>query len=259
MQGGLLDALPPWGLLVAIVLFVLICVEGGYRLGNYWLSRSNNEKEAPVGAMVGSTLGLLALLMAFTFGLASERYDARRQMLLDEANAIGTAYLRAEMLPDRREEIRVLLRDYVDTRLDAAETGRVAEGIRQSEQMQNQLWTHAVALGEAHPSSIVVGLFIQSLNEVIDIHANRIAVGVRNRIPGGIWVALFAIAALSLAAMGYHAALAGTSRSLAVLAVAFTFSLVIGVIADLDSPLEGFLTTNQQALIDLQQSMKPAK
>jgi hypothetical protein len=82
-----------------------------------------------------------------------------------------------------------------------------------------------VALGEAHPSSIVVGLFIQSLNEVIDIHANRIAVGVRNRIPGGIWVALFAIAALSLAAMGYHAALAGPSRSLAVLAVAFTLRI----------------------------------
>jgi len=257
MQVGLLDALPLWGLFLAIVALVLISIEGGYRLGNYRRSRSNTEKEAPVGAMVGSTLGLLAFFLAFTFGLAANRFDTRRQVLLDEANAIGTAYLRAGMLPDRREEIRVLLRDYVDTRLNAAQSGRIAEGIRRSEQLQEQLWTQAVALGETHPTSIVVGLFVQSLNEVIDLHAKRVAVGVRNRIPGVIWVALFAIAVLSLTAMGYHAGLAATSRSPAVLVVAFTFSAVIGVIADLDRPQDGFLTTSQQAMIDLQQSMKP--
>ena len=257
MQVGLLDALPLWGLFLAIVALVLISIEGGYRLGNYRRSRSNTEKEAPVGAMVGSTLGLLAFFLAFTFGLAANRFDTRRQVLLDEANAIGTAYLRAGMLPDRREEIRVLLRDYVDTRLNAVQSGRIAEGIRRSEQLQEQLWTQAVALGETHPTSIVVGLFVQSLNEVIDLHAKRVAVGVRNRIPGVIWVALFAIAVLSLTAMGYHAGLAATSRSPAVLVVAFTFSAVIGVIADLDRPQDGFLTTSQQAMIDLQQSMKP--
>jgi len=257
MQVGLLDALPLWGLFLAIVALVLISIEGGYRLGNYRRSRSITEKEAPVGAMVGSTLGLLAFFLAFTFGLAANRFDTRRQVLLDEANAIGTAYLRAGMLPDRREEIRVLLRDYVDTRLNAAQSGRIAEGIRRSEQLQEQLWTQAVALGETHPTSIVVGLFVQSLNEVIDLHAKRVAVGVRNRIPGVIWVALFAIAVLSLTAMGYHAGLAATSRSPAVLVVAFTFSAVIGVIADLDRPQDGFLTTSQQAMIDLQQSMKP--
>jgi len=257
MQGGLLDALPLWGLFLAIMALVLISIEGGYRLGNYRRSRSSLEKEAPVGAMVGSTLGLLAFFLAFTFGLAANRFDTRRQVLLDEANAIGTAYLRAGMLPDRREEIRVLLRDYVDTRLNAAQSGRIAEGIRRSEQLQEQLWTQAVALGETHPTSIVVGLFVQSLNEVIDLHAKRVAVGVRNRIPGVIWVALFAIAVLSLTAMGYHAGLAATSRSPAVLVVAFTFSAVIGVIADLDRPQDGFLTTSQQAMIDLQQSMKP--
>ena len=259
MQGGLLDALPLWGLFLAIVALVLISIEGGYRLGNYRRSRSNTEKEAPVGAMVGSTLGLLAFFLAFTFGFAADRFDTRRQVLLDEANAIGTAYLRAGMLPDRREEIRVLLRDYVDTRLNAAQSGRIAEGIRRSEQLQEQLWTQAVALGETHPTSIVVGLFVQSLNEVIDLHAKRVAVGVRNRIPGVIWVALFAIAVLSLTAMGYHAGLAATSRSPAVLVVAFTFSAVIGVIADLDRPQDGFLRTSQQAMIDLQQSMKTPK
>ena len=212
-----------------------------------------------MGAMVGATLGLLAFMLAFTFGSAAERYDSRRQLLLDEANAIGTTYLRAGMLPERREEVRKLLRDYVDTRLQAVESKRIAEGIRRSEQLQEQLWAQAVTLGERHPTSIVVGLFVQSLNEVIDVHAKRVTVGVRNRIPGAIWLALLAVAVLALAAMGYHAGLAGPNRSLAQVAVALTFSVVIALIGDLDRPQEGTLTVSQQALVDLRQSMEGSR
>jgi hypothetical protein len=247
-SSGPLDALPLWGLFLAILLLVLLSVEGGYRLGIYRRSRSEEEKEAPVGAMVGATLGLLAFILAFTFGLAAARFDTRRQVLLDEANAIGTTY--------RREAIRSLLRDYVDVRLEAVRSGNVTEGIRRSEHLHDQLWAQAVAIGETHPMSIVVGLFVQSLNEVIDLHAKRVTAGLRNRIPGAIWVALFAVAVLSLAAMGYHAGLSRTSRSLAELAVAFTFAVVIGLIADLDRPQEGVLKVSQQALIDLRQSMQ---
>ena len=180
-------------------------------------------------------------------------------MLLDEANAIGTTYLRAGMLPDRREEIRALLREYVDVRLKAVLSNNIAEGMRQSLNIQDQLWAQAVAVGEKNPNSIVVGLFMQSLNEVIDLHAKRVQAGLRNRIPAAFWVALFAVAVFSLATMGYHSGLAGTSRSLAVLAVAFTFSAVIGLIADLDRPQEGGLKVSQQALIDLRQSMNAIK
>jgi hypothetical protein len=124
-----LDALPLWGLLMAILLLVLLSIEGGYRLGQYRRRRSEEEKEAPVGAMVGATLGLLAFILAFTFGLAAARFDTRRQVLLDEANAIGTTYLRAGMFPDRRDAIRALRRDYVDTRLEAVRSGQVTEGV----------------------------------------------------------------------------------------------------------------------------------
>jgi hypothetical protein len=177
-------------------------------------------------------------------------------VLLDEANAIGTTYLRAGMLTDRREEIRALLRDYVNSRLEAVRSGNIAEGIRRSEHLQDQLWAQAVTVGEANPTSIVVGLFVQSLKEVIDLHSKRVTTGLRNRIPSAIWVALFAVVVLSLGAMAYHAGLAGTSRSLAVLAVACPFSAVIGLIADLDRPQEGVLKVSQQALIDLQHSMQ---
>jgi hypothetical protein len=86
-------------------------------------------------------------------------------------------------------------------------------------------------------------------------HAKRVQAGLRSRIPGAIWVGLFAVAALSLATMGYHAGMVSTRRSLATLAVAFTFSVVIELIADLDRPQEGVLRVSQHALLDLQKSM----
>jgi hypothetical protein len=254
---GPIDALPLWGLFIAILLVVLLSVEFGYRLGKYRRSRHEEEKEAPLGTMVGATLGLLAFILAFTFGLAAARFDARRQVVLDEANAIGTTYLRAGMLPERGEEVRRLLRDYVSTRLEAVESGKVAEGIRRSENIQQQVWREAETVGNKNPNSILVGLFVQSLNEMIDLHAKRVQAGVRSRIPGAIWLGLFAVAALSLATMGYHAGLSGTRRSLATLAVAVTFSVVIELIADLDRPLEGVLRISQQAFLDVQRSMNP--
>jgi hypothetical protein len=254
-----LDALPLGGVFVAVFLLILTCVEIGHRLGKYRRSRSDREKEAPVGAMVGATLGLLAFTLAFTFGMAATRYDARKQLVLDEANAIGTTYLRTRMLPDRRDEISGLLRNYVDVRLEAVSSGTVTsvtEGLRRSESLQEQMWAHAVALGENNPNSIVVGLFIQSLNEVIDLHSKRVTASLRNRIPGPIWTALFSIAALSFAAMGYQNGLAGTSRSIVEIVVILTFSALIVLIADLDRPQQGALIVSQQALVDLQQSMK---
>lgn len=252
-----LDALPLWALFVGILLVVLFSVEFGYRLGKYRRSRREEEKEAPLGTMVGATLGLLAFILAFTFGLAANRFDNRRQVLLDEANAIGTTYLRAGMLPESGEQIRGLLREYVSVRLNAVRSQNLAEGIRRSEDIQQKVWTEAETVGNKNPNSIVVGLFIQSLNEMIDLHAKRVQAGVRSRIPGAIWLGLFAVACLSFATMGYHAGLSGTRRSLAILAVAVTFSVVIELIADLDRPLEGVLRVSQQALLDVQQSMKP--
>jgi Protein of unknown function (DUF4239) len=252
----ILDGLPLWGLFLTIVVLVLAANEGGYRLGRY-RHQSGREKEAPVGAMVGAMLGLLAFMLAFTFGMAAERFDTRKQLVLDEANAIGTTYLRTAMLPERRDEVRALLRTYVDVRLEAVRSGRVAEQIVQSENIQGQLWTAATAVGLQHPNSIVVGLFVESLNEVIDLHAKRVTAALRNRIPGAIWVVLLAISVLSLAAMGYHSGLVGTIRSVAIIVLAVTFSAVTTLIADLDRPQEGSLVVSQQALIDLRQSMNP--
>src|SRR5215475_15981114 len=182
-SNGLLDSLPLWGLFIAILVIVLLSVECGYRLGRYRRNHQELEKESSVGTIVGATLGLLAFILAFAFGLAAARFDTRRQVLLDEANAIGTTYLRAGTLPERGLEVRDLLRDYVAARLEAFQPGKLAEGIRRSEDIQQKVWTEAETVGNKNPNSIVVGLFVQSLNQMIDLHAARMQAGLRSRIP----------------------------------------------------------------------------
>ena len=89
---GPLDLLPIWGVFLATVAVVLLAVEGGFRLGQYRRRRSEQEDRPPVGEMVAATLALLAFMLAFTFGLAASRFDVRRGLVIDEANAIGTTY-----------------------------------------------------------------------------------------------------------------------------------------------------------------------
>jgi hypothetical protein len=253
------DVLPLWAVFAVTLVVILPAVEAGYRLGRARRRRSDQEKEAPVGSMVAALLGLLAFLLAFTFGLAASLFQSRRQVLLDEANAIGTAYLRAEFLPEpHRARVRQFLREYVDVRLAAVQEGTVEAGGRRSEELHNQLWSEAVAVAKHDPRSVPVGLFIQALNEVIDLHAKRMMVGLRSRVPPTVWLVFFAVAVLALGAMGYHGGLAGTTRSPAVLAVALTFAVVIWQIADLDRPHEGLLDVSQRPLEDLQRSMQPA-
>ena len=123
--------------------------------------------------------------------------------------------------------------------MEAVRSGNIAEGIRRSEHLHDQLWAQAVAVGEHHPTSIVVGLFVQSLNEVIDLHAKRVTAGLRNRIPGAIWVALFAVAGRSLAAMGYHAGLVGNEQIARNPCRCPHIFAVIGLIADLTARKKG--------------------
>ena len=255
--GGSIDILPLPVLFAAIFLLVLLSVECGWQLGRLRRRQSEYEMDAPVGAMVAASLGLLAFMLAFTFGMAASRFDARRQLVLEEANAIGTTYLRASLLAERNGEIQELLRNYLDVRLEAVRTGAIAAGMKQSEILHGQLWAEAVAVARLNPDSVVAGLFVHSLNDVIDLHAKRIASGIRTRIPGTIWLGLFTVASFSLGAMGYQVGLAGSRRSLAIVAVAVTFSTVIWLIADLDRPQEGALTVSQQALIEARQAMEP--
>ena len=251
----LLDAVPLWGVFLLTLATVVVAVEIGYQLGRFRRRRSDEEKEAPVGAIVAATLGLLAFMLAFTFSLAATRYDSRRMVVLDEANAIGTTFLRAGMLPEPHgAECRKLLKNYVDVRLHAAESGDVEEVLSESGKLHRALWDQATQAAAKDPHSIVTGLFIQSLNEVIDLHSKRVLLALRNRIPEIVWLALYFITVLSMSALGYQEGLARSRRSLAVLSLMLTFSAVILLIADLDRPREGLVRVSQRSMLDLRES-----
>ena len=133
--------LPLWALYLVTVAIVLLSVEVGWRLGRLRRRRAEGEKDAPIGAVVGAALGLLAFLLAFTFGMSASRYDTRKQMVLQESNAIGTTYLRAEMLPEpQRSEVRNLLREYAALRVQGVTALMTSEAMAQSGVIQDRLW-----------------------------------------------------------------------------------------------------------------------
>ena len=250
MDAGPLDTLPLWALCWATIAVGFLSVEAGYRLGILRRRRLEPEKESSVGVMVAATLGLLAFTLAFTFGLAADRFDARQQFIVDEANAIRTSHLRCAFLHEpQRSTIQGILRQYLEARLEAAQAGRLE--LVAPQRLHAHLWAEAVAAVQNEPSSVLAGLFIESLNDVIALHAKRVQVTLRSRIPGVIWATLYFVASLAMAGIGYHEGLTSLRRSPVLVIVVLTFSAVIYLIADLDRPQEGLFNVNQQAMVDL--------
>jgi len=254
---GLLDPFPLWTILPLTVGLALLSVELGYRFARNRQLRSQEEKDSQVSGLVGPLLGLLAFMLAFTFGLAGARFEARRQIVLDEANAIGTAYLRTSLIPEpMRTEAQNLFREYVDVRLEGVQQpGKLEQAVVRSEELQTRLWSQAVAATEKERSPMT-SLFVQSLNQVIDLHATRIMAGLRSRVPAVIWIVLYLLGFLSMVMLGYQGGMAGSKRSLAVIALILGFSLVLVLIADLDRPGQGMLEVSQHAMVDLRRMMK---
>jgi hypothetical protein len=251
------DACPLWGVFIATVVLVLLSIEAGLRLGRRRQMESGDAKDAPIGGVVGALLGLLAFLLAFTFGAAASRFDARRHLLLDEVNAIGTTYLRAGVIAEpERSELRKLLREYVAIRADLAEhPERLAETITRSEALHGEFWDMMTVVAQADPHSVVAGRLMESMNEMIDLHTERVTVGLRHRISPVIWTALYFTAALSMVAVGYQFGLSGARNVPMSVLLALTFSAVILLIADLDRATEGTLQVSLQPMLDLHKSL----
>lgn len=253
---GLFDKLPIFAVYTLTIALVLVCIEAGFRIGRRRALVAEPEKESAAGAMASASLALLAFVLAFTFGFAASRVESRRHALVEEANAIGTAYLRTSMLPEaERERARAWLREYTDVRIEGARPGGLDEAIRRSVEIQSRLWEHAAGVAEAAPGSIMLGLYLESLNEMIDLHTTRITEGARVRVPAVVWLVLYALTILAMAEMGYQMGLGGRRRTLVTPAFAFAFATVILLIADLDRPQEGSIVQSQQAMVDLRQSM----
>jgi hypothetical protein len=243
-----------WLVPVLLAAYLIGTAEAGFRIG-----RRNLDRKSPhIGDIQGTVLGLLALLLGFTFSMALGRYDARRLLVVKEANAIGTTYLRASMLPAAHQEpVRAGLRRYVDTRLRgrlrANDPVAFAETIRVSDDIQRELWMHAKAAAAEAPSPVTVA-FVNSLNEVIDTDAERVAAG-RARIPGPVWGLLVVVAGFGCLIAALRDGADDIRSHLTSIFLPLLITLVISLILDLSQPLRGFISASQQPLIDLHQMM----
>jgi hypothetical protein len=248
-------------IVVALIVLFLLAAEVGFRAGRRH-ARRVADKEPQVGTIQGALLGLLALLLGFSFAMAQSRYDARRALVVDEANAIGTAYLRAQLLPKPEgPEIADALRRYVDVRLtrlrERVDEPPLREVIKESERLHDYLWARAVRAAQQDPRP-VTNLFITSLNEVIDLHAKRLA-AFRNHVPDSVFLLLYFVAAVSMAVTGYAAGLGGHRSFWPTATTAVLIAIVIAVVMDLDRPRQGLITVSQQGMMDLRDSLnRPA-
>jgi hypothetical protein len=255
----LLDSLPIIGTFLAFALIALLMYEIGFRVGRWWQKRTPDEVEGPTAALVGSLFALMAFLLAITMGMASDRFDTRRGLVLEEANSIGTTYLRAGYLPEpAASESRELIREYVPLRIvTTTDMADLRARIVRSGEIQAELWSMAEELARTTPSSDVLAIYIESLNETIDVNEKRITSGVYARVPETVLAMLIIGSALTLGMVGYGAGLTRRRSPLTAIVLIVVLGAVITLVVDLDRPQDGFLTVSQQPLIDLQQQVGP--
>jgi hypothetical protein len=240
---------------------LLLMAEVGYRLGRRLFTANDSNRRSQIGAVQAAVLGLLALLLGFTFSMAADRYDSRRELVLQHANAIGTAWLRGGMLPDAHAQpVRDLLREYVDLHVRAHDALRdratIAADRRRIAEIRSALWQHAEASAREAPDDITA-TFVETLNDVIDTEAARVAAST-NRIPPGVWLILVVAAAVGCWTSGYGAGATGVRSPLTGVLLPLLATVVMLLILDLTNERRGIISVSQQPLVDVQESIRSA-
>lgn len=240
----------------ALFLAILLFNELGFRTGRFVQSRTDSEIKSLTGSIQASILGLLALLLGFTFSMSMQRYDNRSMALIDEANAIGTAVLRIELLPENyRDDAKRLFTEYVGLRVDvgkldltkAEERSAFADKISR---VQSQLWSLAIAATESDPRPVTSGNFVKSLNDVIDSQDKRNAL-LQMQVPEIVLILLFIVFISSGGMMGYSAGLSGQRVLTPIVLVSTLITLIVFIVVDLDRPKRGVIQVNQAVMVDL--------
>ena len=232
-------------------LVILLLVAAGWAGGWLRSRQTTTTDEAPASfkTLEGAVLGLLSLLLGFSFAMAVGRYDQRKQLEVDEANAIGTSWLRTANLDEpERANSRQALREYVPVRLGFFAAGTDAKAVTASldrtATLQDKLWKLATDPSNG-PTTVYKSLYLTSLNECFDISEKRTAAAFEDRVPTAVWVLLLFI---SVAA----SLLVGVSLSMRSPALLLVVPLVMGatltLILDMDSPRSGFVTVYQSSM-----------
>jgi len=255
MNPGYFDTMPIGVILLFITIFMLTFCEAGYQVGAHFRKKQDNEATVSLGPLLGGLLGMLAFVLAITFSITASQHNLRKENVILEANAIGTAYLRADLLDEPvAAEIKELLREYVDIRLQATNGGDVHAILARSVEIHQLLWEKVLSVSRTSPG-VNISLAAQSINKVIEMHEIRVSAGLYGRIPTVIWLALFAITGLAMITIGTLVGLSGKRRLVVVVPMLLAFAVLVSLIADLNRPQKGMIKVGQQAMISLQKNM----
>ena len=227
---------------------------GASELGRYLARFETKRKIGNEPTLESSALGLLALMIGFTFAMGLSHFDARREAVLHEANTISTSALRARMLPDPYSAQSLdHLRQYVQVRISLLQkppsVAALKESIDQSNIIQELLWKQARNLINANDNMVPTGLYIQSLNEMFDAQESRLTV-VFHRVPDIVIIGLYGIAFAAFAFIGYAEERYERGRRFLMYAMSLLISGVILIILDLDRAGAGFINVSQQPIVD---------
>ena len=241
-------------LIVAILfVFIVLAIELGYRLGQRTQKLLVEPTKSQINAIQASMLALLALIIGFTFSLSLQRFNDRATAVVDEANAIGTTYLRTHLLPEAvRSDAQKLTREYIDFRLKAGSVSLNKDDerlsvITKSDARLGELWDLTAEAAREDGGAVTSGLFITSLNETIDSFGSRDAI-VKRHVPELVLLLMFATFILTGAVIGYANGAEDHRPSIAAYVLAFLISLLVFIIIDLDRPRRGLIQVPQDSI-----------
>jgi len=247
---------------LGLLLGMLILLEIGRRIGIRRMAQDAEGARAGVGAVEGAIFGLLGLLIAFTFSGAASRFDSRRQLIVEETNAIGTAYLRIDLLPiSSQPALRESFRRYVDARLEVyrklPDIQAAREELARATALQGEIWTRAVTACRAEGNPSATMLLLPALNQMIDITTTR-TMAAQMHPPVIIFVMLAVLALVSSLLAGYSMAGGKTRSWIHMMGFAVIMAITVYVILDIEYPRLGFIHIDafDQAMMELRQSMK---
>ncbi|MDX5348452.1 MAG: hypothetical protein LPJ89_06650 [Hymenobacteraceae bacterium] len=243
-------------ILIVTVLFVLILLahEAGQRIGMRYQKKTDADVKNQTNTIQAGTLGLLALILGFTFNMSLERYNDRSLAVIHEANAIGTAMMRTKLLPRPYDSIEYnLLRKYIDLRLEVSNASQIIVTKQrklkaETKQLQTRMWLQAMNAAKVDPRPVTTGFFIESLNNMIDSQGERNAL-LQLHVPEVILFLLFAVFITAGGLMGYSSGLGNKRTTIPAIIMTFMISLVVFIIIDLDRPKRGIIKVNQESML----------
>ena len=250
--------LTSWELGLTLLAIILGTTAIGLVLGRYLRHRSEHLRE-PVSVLQAALLGLVGLVLAFGLALAVGRYEARRTAVVDEANAIGTTYLRAQTLPEpiRTQSLERLVR-YTDTSIALSnsipESAKADAAIAAGQRLQRELWGLAGQALAEKPVDSAPRLYVETLNNMIDMQTVRVA-GLNNRVPGAVLAVEVGGAVVALALLAFYLSILGRGVGTVLLAAGLV-TLLLLVTFDLDRPTRGLIKVPDTPLVNLRASME---